>query len=177
MKKLLLVIVLAAVFMTACTSYMQITPVTAVNSPSPAETALDEIVIEPVKETEETTEGDLLNFYLDSYSGYYMNNSGSMFMTVVIEHIEPDETSPNTWGTVSFWPGETNEKGKTGSYGVEGYLNVNTGEIIMWGTNWISDQPKGYDMLDFVARIEEVTFKGKFYRDYLEDFHLVRHED
>ncbi len=102
--------------------------------------------------------------YPKVYAGFYENTEGTMTATLEITHLD-DETGAIE-AVFSFGPADETSEGKTDSYRMSGYVDFKTAEINLYGTDWISEQPKGYNMLNIHGSMFISKLVGDFERDY-----------
>jgi hypothetical protein len=103
-------------------------------------------------------------FYPNAYAGFYENTEGTM--TAALEITSLDDKTGAIEAVFSFGPADEVSEGKTGSYRMNGNVNFKTAEITLYGTDWISEQPEGYNMLNIHGSMFSSKLVGNFERDY-----------
>ncbi len=123
-----------------------------------------------------SSELSYIYFYDDgTYYGTYENSTGTMNATLHIDEI--DNETGKLVASFSFCPVDGNLDGKSGEYRMVGNVNFRTSEVFLKGEEWISEQPRGYNMLDINGMLFATRLIGEFNREELTEIVLDRAED
>ena len=126
--------------------------------------------------------------YIGDYYGYYENNSGEMYMAIIIYDFEYTDEYEQTDGSEFYYidaefhfaPSDEDSTGKQGSYSMTGLMEIAVGaEAYVWleGVEWLSDKPSAnYNMLDLEGLIDlsDGSFEGELDRDNKPEFYLIK---
>ena len=107
---------------------------------------------------------------LGEYSGEYLNIGGKMIMTMYINNaIYEGNNRVQVSAVIAFKPYDRTSAAKSGTYFASGYVDIKAGTIIIEPDKWISEQPKGYEMLGFKGFYEEGEIDALLDRDELRE--------
>lgn len=109
-------------------------------------------------------------FYANTYTGTYENTEGTMTATLNITYL--NSKTGEIEAEFVFGPADDTSEGKSGSYIMNGVLDFKTAEVSLYGTAWISEQPKNYNMLNIHGLMFTGRIIGEFERDELTEIVL-----